>query len=105
MASVTYPRVLAFKPETIITNMPRASKSTGAREPGAGAPLLKKITVVGQKKKKKKKTRRILERKSSEKENRGLRMLIKKFCSLIWPNPIRSCQELCPLDPRQGLGL
>ena len=35
MASVTYPKVPAFKPETIITNMPRASKSTGA-------PLLKK---------------------------------------------------------------
>ena len=35
MASVTYPKVLAFKPETMITNMPRASKSTGA-------PLLKK---------------------------------------------------------------
>ena len=84
MASVTYPKVLAFKPETIITNMPRASKSTGAREPlepGAGAPLLiKKITVVGQKKtKQNKKTRRMLERKSSEKEKRGLRMLIKNF--------------------------
>ena len=78
MASVTYPKVLAFKPETMITNMPRASKS-------AGAPLLKKKkkkknTVVGQKKKKKK-PRRILERKSSEKEKRGLRMLIKKICS------------------------
>ena len=72
MASVTYPKVLAFKPETIITNMPRASKSTGAR-------------VLKKKKKKKKyhsraeKTRRILERKSSEKEKRGLRMLIKIF--------------------------
>ena len=50
--SVTYPEVLAFKPETIITNMPRASKS-------AGAPLLEKKITVGQKK-----NRRILERKS-----------------------------------------
>ena len=32
MASVTYPKVLAFKPETMITKMPRS----------AGAPLLKK---------------------------------------------------------------
>ena len=54
MASVTYPKVLAFKPETMITNMPRASKSTGA-------PLLKK-----KKKKKKKKYRSRAEKKKLE---------------------------------------
>ena len=72
MASVTYPKVQAFKPETIITNMPRASKSTGARS-GSAAPKKNYRSRA------EKKTRRILERKSSEKEKRGLRILIKNF--------------------------
>ena len=72
MASVTYPKVLAFKPETIITTMPRASKSTGAR-------VLKKKVLKRNYRSRAEKTRRILERKSSEKEKRRLRMLIKNF--------------------------
>ena len=75
MASVTYPKVLAFKPETMISNMPRASKSTGARERRSQAKKKKYRSRA------EKKTRRILERKSSEKEKRGLRMLIKNCVS------------------------
>ena len=90
------------KPETMITNMPRASKSTMSAGfyPKRAAPKKKpemKLNAQGfeihgiapllKNKKKKyssraeKKTRRILERKSSEKEKRGLRMLIKNFVS------------------------
>ena len=67
LASVTYPKVLAFKPETMITNMPRASKSTGARERRSEK---KKNTVVGQKKKRKKKLEEYL-KENPQKKKRG----------------------------------
>ena len=39
-------------------------------------------------------------KKSPEKEKKGSEC---RFCSLIW-HKLGSFRELCPLDPRQGLG-